>query len=111
MDTKHLYAVKVRRDDTVEVVTTEVVKETPQFFIISHHADGDGYPFGYSTRLVKERAHTSARDAVEAYMGKRQRDKEHAKAVIAQATKQIASANELLMHLPAAAGTAVGAQD
>lgn len=103
-----IYAVKVNRNDTVRVVSVEVVKETPQFYIIDD-ARGldwndprreDRSAFGYSSRVQKQNAHTTERAALEHYMARRQRDKEHAKAVVAQATKQVASANELLMHLP-----------
>lgn len=41
-----------------------------------------------------------ARSALMAYMRKRQGDQANAQSVVGQARKQIASANELLMHLP-----------
>ena len=106
-----LFAVVVNKDDTVRVVSREVERVTAQFYYIpepSQDAPWDErYPFGYGQRIVKALAHTSARAALEDYMARRQRDKEDARAVVAQATKQIASANELLMREPAAESAAV----
>lgn len=97
-----VYAVKVNRDDTVQVISAEVNKETPQFYMITFPSGEDRYAFGYSNRLPKcsPKAALSERNALERYMAKRQLDRDHAKSVIGQANKQIASANELLMHLP-----------
>ena len=107
---KQLYAVVVNRDDTVRVVSVDVVKETPQYYVIEARVRDLKWndpererrdAFGYSDRQLKERSFTSARAALEAYMTRRQRDKANAQSVIGQATKQVASANELLMQLPA----------
>lgn len=99
--TAQLFAVLVNRDDTVRVVARDVQKTTPHFYYIDKRErandDWDVHrAFGWSTRIEKSAAHVTARAALEAYMAKRQRDKANAKAVIAQATKQIASANEAL---------------
>lgn len=99
-----LFAVAVNRDDTVQVVSTEVVRETRMYYF---REDYSGMPyndprrsaFGYTVRIDKDRAYTSARAALEAYMAKRQRHKSEAQSIIGQATKQIASANELLTKL------------
>ena len=100
-----IFAVVVNKDDTVRVVSRVVERTTAQFYYIPKPPNDalwdERYPFGYNARIEKQFAHTSARAALEHYMARRQRDKENAKAVIAQATKQIASANEALMHLPA----------
>lgn len=98
-----VYAVKVNRDDSVSVVSADVVKETPLYYFREEidWQDPRHGAFRYSTRMEKAFAHTTARAALEHYMERRQRDKANAQAVIGQATKQIASANELLMHLPA----------
>jgi hypothetical protein len=77
-----IFGVVVNPDDTVRVIARDVVKET------------------YSERIVKADARTSARAALEHYMARRQRQKADAQAVVAQATRQIASANELLMREP-----------
>lgn len=104
---KQIFGVVVERDDTVRVLATDVAKVTPQFYCIEAPKTDDWRErsdfhsaFGYRNRIEKGFAHVTARAALEAYMAKRQRDKENARAVVAQATKQIASANELLMHLP-----------
>lgn len=99
----NLYAVIVNLDDTVRVVSRDVVKETPQFYFITR--GGHDMPwnernaFGYSERISKVVAHTTPQASVRAYMTRRQRDKETARAVVAQATKQIASASEALQAL------------
>jgi hypothetical protein len=102
-----IFGVVVNRDDTVRVLSADVVKETPQFYIIQAPQSHDWRvrsdftsAFGYSKRIGKASANTTARVALERYMARRQQHKASAQAVIAQATKQIASANELLMHLP-----------
>ena len=96
-----LFAVKVNRDDTVQVLSIAVTKETPYYYYITDIKDSNDPRrglWGWGTRVEKSVAMLSARAALEVYMARRQRDKANAKAVIAQATKQIASANELLMH-------------
>lgn len=103
-----IFGVLVNRDDTVTVVAADVVKQTRMFYVREKFAgweDPRRPAFPYSERVDKSVAHLTARSALEAYMAKRQRDKENAKAVVAQATKQIASANELLMHLPPASSS------
>jgi hypothetical protein len=102
VNSMQVFAVKVNRDDTVSVVSAEVVKETPVYYFREKmsYEDPRRSAFNYSERIEKAGAHTSARSALEAYMRRRQRDKAGALAVAGQATKQIASANELLMHLP-----------
>lgn len=99
-----IYAVAVNRDDTVSVVSVTVDRETPQYYfcecIPSLRWDDPRRAFGYGKRIIKERAFISERAALEAYMARRQRDKANAQGVVGQATKQIASANELLMKLP-----------
>lgn len=94
-----LFAVEVNRDDTVRVVSVPVEKETAQFYYIGTAERCAA--FGYNSRVLKENAYTSARAALDAYMQRRQWDKQHALTVAGQATKQIASANELRMQLPA----------
>ena len=107
-----IYAIAVNKDDTVRVVSIDVVKETPQFYItyawklMSDLKYSDPRrsdlrdAFGCSDRTLKAGAFTSAGAALTAYMERRQRDKAAAQSVVGQATKQIASANELLMQLP-----------
>jgi hypothetical protein len=100
-----LFAVVVNRDDTVRVVARDVQKTTRLFYYIGDAADdikdfSERWAFGYRSRIGKDLAHTSARSALEAYMKRRKNDKQNALSVAGQATKQIASANELLMHLP-----------
>jgi hypothetical protein len=103
-----IFGVVVNPDDTVRVIARDVVKETPQFYFMARpaadlpwreHQDMRA-AFGYSERIVKADARTSARAALEHYMARRQRQKADAQAVVAQATRQIASANELLMREP-----------
>jgi hypothetical protein len=105
-----LFQIVVNRDDSVQLASVDVVKETPQFYFITPKQRDLAWndpkrtlrdAFGYSDRILKDCAFTSARAALTFYMARRQMDKANAKAVVAQATKQIASANELLMHLPA----------
>jgi hypothetical protein len=103
-----IFGVAVNTDDTVRVIARDVVKETPQFYFVARLAADLPWreyqdiraAFGYSERIAKDASHVSARSALAHYMARRQRDKANAQAVISQATKQIASANELLMHLP-----------
>lgn len=102
-----LFAVKVNRDDTVSVVSVTVKSETAQNYVLPRVGwEEPGHDaisaYGFRTRIAKSQAHTTARAALEAYMKRRQEDKANAQCVIGQATKQIASANELLMHLPSA---------
>jgi hypothetical protein len=101
-----IFAVIVKRDDEIGVVARDVVRETRQFYYIADPpADADWsekYAFNWSRRINKGSAFTSARSAVEHYMKRRQTDKQNALTVAGQCTKQIASANELLMHLPEA---------
>lgn len=102
-----VFAVVVNRDDTVKVVAEDVVKVTPAFYFIANRSRDDvpwqeRHAFGYSQRLDKSCAHVTAQSALSAYMARRQRDKENARAVVAQATKQIAAANEALQALPPA---------
>lgn len=94
-----LFAVAVNRDDTVRVVAVPVVKETPMFYFIDPPDNEDRYVLGYGRRIDKAGAHTTAVAALDAYMEQRRRHKEAAREVVAQATKQIASANELRMAL------------
>ena len=108
-----LYAVVVNRDDTVRVVSHQAT-EKQTFYALGRgnyewndpRREAFNAVGNYRTRVSKDRACTSARAALEAYMKRRQSDKASAQAVIGQATKQIASANELLMHLPAETATA-----
>lgn len=108
-----LYGVVVNRDDTVRVVS-HPAKETPSLYLLGHERydwndprrEAHNAVGNYRSRVPKSAAFTSARAALEAYMKRRQSDKASAQAVIGQATKQIASANELLMHLPDEAATA-----
>lgn len=98
-----LFAVKVNRDDTVKVVAVEVAKVTPQFYVREDFGDWNDDrrgAFPWSKRIPKESAFLTDRAALQAYMARRQEQKAIAQAVVGQATKQIASANELLMHLP-----------
>jgi hypothetical protein len=98
-----VYGVAVNRDDTVRVESAEVVRETRLYYFrekFGDYTDTRGAAFDWCERIPKERAHLSARAALEAYMRRRQSDKQDALAVAGQATKQIASANELLMKEP-----------
>ena len=105
MSEKRLYTVVVNRDDTVRVESVAVLRETPQFYFIESKnrdlrwADPEYQrrdAFGYSDRVPRERFRLSAKEAIRVYMQRRQRDKDDALTVAGQATKQIASANELL---------------
>jgi hypothetical protein len=97
-----IFTVVVNRDDTVQVVAANVIKETPLYYMLEDRSKFDYQDrrrdaFGFSSRKEKAFCHTSPRAALEHYMKKRQQDKQNALAVAGQATKQIASANELLM--------------
>ena len=109
-----LFQVAVNKDDSVRVARIGVIKETRLFYYIESRASlrdlkwsdpkrAERDAFGYSDRVDKSGAFTTPRAALENYMTRRQRDKSNAQAVVAQATKQIASANELLMKEPLAA--------
>ena len=106
-----IFAVRVHRDDTVSTVAVDVVKETPQFYFIEWPDGDDCYAFGYSKRIPKDGAFTSALAALEHYVARRQRDTANAQAVVAQATKQIASANIALMQAAVGVGTWSAAVD
>lgn len=111
-----IFGVVVNRDDTVRVLAADVAKETPQFYVIAVPEFGNDWrassdfraAFGYTSRIMKQKAHLSERAALQSYMAMRRRHAEDAKDVIAQATKQIASANELLMRLSDASSVAAG---
>lgn len=96
-------------DATVQVVAAEVVKVTPQFFVREEWGwrDERRAAFPFSKRVEKKCAHLTPRAALEHYMAKRQRDKSNAQSVVGLATRQIASANELLMREPPPAVDAV----
>ena len=102
-----IYEVAVKRDDTVAVVSVNVLKETPQFYMIESRS-GDlkwddplrnAFGGSWCSRIEKRRTHISARAALDAYIEKRQTHKANMQTAIDQATKQIASANELRMKI------------
>ena len=108
MSEKRIYTAEVGPDDSVVVYSVAVVKETPQYHYIEpkHRGlrwDDPEYKrrdaFGYSDRVPKTRFYATERDAVEAFMEWRQHRKSAAQTEIGRLTKQIASANELLMRL------------
>lgn len=106
-----LYGVLVNADDTVRVVSVPVVKETAKSYFIARPAWDVGNAFGmrWVERIDKRgRAFTSACEALDAYMAMRQSDKAAALSVAGQATKQIASANELRQAMAKADRQAAG---
>src|SRR5688572_9277033 len=110
----HVYTVKVNRDDTVRVVAGEVVRSTALNYMVKGPGPDteDAYAFGYAMglqRVGKSTACTTPRAALARYMERRQEDKRRALSVAGQATKQIASANELLMKEPVESAPAVDA--
>lgn len=102
-----IFDVVVNRDDTVQVVSVDVVKETKTFYFIASRRDVPyrepiygAFGGSWVTRIPKGRTFTTARAALKHYMERRQTAKQNALTLIGQATKQIASANELLMAEP-----------
>lgn len=103
-----LYGVAVNKDDSVRVVSVPVKRETSKSYFTERPAWDVSSAFGMNwvTRRGKSefRLFLSADAALDAYMRQRQQDKADANAVVAQATKQIASANELRQAIAKAEG-------